>query len=387
LAETHHFTDNAGQSCGAGDREAIESSPAALEQTKALDGTGDTWNKVETRTIDSGNWTVKFSIDCGTGGGPQNRVRVQLGRFNSSCVLQGSLIIDEAVDVAKGDAKQEYTTTPQDPGQVAFSTGDILKVELSDDNGSQTKTVHYDGFAANQQTTVTHPDEASGPTPQDVGDATVSPTAAVKKKTSKTVGEATASPTGALGTVKKQFKTVGGGTASPTGVLGTELNPLVLQDVGDATVSPTGALAAVKKQFKTVGEGTASPVGALTPVKKQFQAVGGATVSPTGAVSRLRYNIIGSPIIQIDPSKYDPAASLFVDACLRTTVAGTARCRLWNITDSKEEGTVTTTSTTLVRVRSAALSLPTSAKEYRMEAGFDPGNGVEVNGARVWGEQ
>ena len=93
------------------------------------------------------------------------------------------------------------------------------------------------------------------------------------------------------------------------------------------------------------------------------------------------YNIYGTPILQIDPSTYT-GESIFLEAVMRAT-SGTARIRLFNITDGVEEAVIQTTSTSFVRVRSAAITLPASTKEYRVEAGFSPSSTTTVEGARV----
>lgn len=159
MAETWECRDTAGAACGPGDREALSETAGSSLTTKALDGTGDTWNASEERSIASGDWSVRFSIDCGTGGGPQNVVNVTVARFNSSCVQQGADIINEDVNVAKGDDNQAYTTATQNPGQVDFASGDIIRVVFTDAGGSQIKTLNYNGSALGDKTWLTHPDE------------------------------------------------------------------------------------------------------------------------------------------------------------------------------------------------------------------------------------
>jgi len=63
-----------------------------------LDGSGDTWNRTETaRTIGAGNWQLFFDATTGSGSGSPNKVTVLVERRNSSCVVQGSAIINEEV--------------------------------------------------------------------------------------------------------------------------------------------------------------------------------------------------------------------------------------------------------------------------------------------------
>jgi hypothetical protein len=154
--EVWYLRTTAGSACGPGDRESLSETQGSSNSTKALDGTGDTWNVSEERTILAGNWTLYFDVECPDAGGPQNKINVLVERRNSSCIVQGSAIINEDVDITKG-ATQEYSTTPTDPGEIAFSSGDLITVILTDANGNQAKTVYYNGSGSSYDSRLVHP--------------------------------------------------------------------------------------------------------------------------------------------------------------------------------------------------------------------------------------
>lgn len=61
----------------------------------------------------------------------------------------------------------------------------------------------------------------------------------------------------------------------------------------------------------------------------------------------------------------------YLEAFLKA-VTGTVWARLWNVTDSAEVATVSTSSTSYVRIRTTAFSL-TDGKEYAAQFGVDSG--------------
>jgi hypothetical protein len=432
MAETWYARDSAAPlACGPGTRKNLSETVGSSTKALRLDGTGDTWNKAESRTIAAGDWRVAMVLDTDSGGGPQNRVNVLVQRVNSSCTVQGSDIINETIDVTKGDSGKTYfTTLPNDPGEITFAAGDGVLVTFTDTNGNQWKDVKYDGGVGGN-TSLVHPDEATGPELQDVGDATVSPTGALATvfTQAQAVGGATASPTGgvskkvfwpefgagppptpfilnptgSLGTVyrqaqavgghtvlnsfgtvvKKTSKTAGGATVSPTGDLTPVKLGIAEQATGGFTMAPVASLMTTFEQNKSVGGYTVLVSGALSTALIQAEAVGGFTVAPTGALTTHKWHgAYGRPMYLLDPTLYDPAAVIEFEAVLKTD-AGTARARLWNITDGipVPGSEVTATETTFTRKRSAALTLPAAAKEYQAQLGNDEGNTTTGDGA------
>lgn len=154
--EKWYFVDTAGEACGAGDREDLELDGATAATTKLLDGTGDTWNVVETRTIPAGDWQVSFRADVGAGfGTPQ--VSVEVRRMNSSCVLQEAIIFQTVTLVS--NTEDTYTTVLQGKGDVTFEAGDILKIEILDTSGTQTKTLKYADTSGVERCWLEFPDQ------------------------------------------------------------------------------------------------------------------------------------------------------------------------------------------------------------------------------------
>ncbi len=89
-----------------------------------------------------------------------------------------------------------------------------------------------------------------------------------------------------------------------------------------------------------------------------------------------------------DPTQYSPAPTVYFQSYVKTD-AGTGRARLFNVTDAAavSGGEVTTASTSFVRLRTGALTLPATAKEYKVQAGSDVGNTTDLDGADLIVEQ
>ncbi len=104
--------------------------------------------EVAGRTIESGNWEVRFWFRLPTGGGPANQVDVKIERFNSTCALQETIFIRNNIKLDKGVTK-EYLAQPKPVGQVVFVAGDFLVVTFTDSGGNQSKFLRYDFDAAN----------------------------------------------------------------------------------------------------------------------------------------------------------------------------------------------------------------------------------------------
>ncbi|MFQ6027167.1 MAG: hypothetical protein ACE5Q6_06725 [Dehalococcoidia bacterium] len=161
--ETWYLRATAGTACGVGDREALNQTVGSAVSTKALDGTGDTWNRAESpaRDIAAGDWQVLFDATTDSGGGPPNRVTVLVQRRDSGCNVQQT-IINEEITLSEGTA--EYQTSNADPGEVSFADGDILTLTLTQTTGNQTVTVRYAGTAGGDaDSRLTHPDEPAIP--------------------------------------------------------------------------------------------------------------------------------------------------------------------------------------------------------------------------------
>jgi hypothetical protein len=92
----------------------------------------------------------------------------------------------------------------------------------------------------------------------------------------------------------------------------------------------------------------------------------------------------GTCILQIDPTLYPAAAAFYMEAVIKSDI-GTAAARLFNITDAVAVAgsEVTTLTTSFVRLRSGALTLPAGPREYRVEPGLSAGSVTTVCGARV----
>ena len=158
--ENWRLRSSAGSACGNGDRESLNQTAGSNAATKALDGSGDTWNRTESaRTIGAGDWQLFFDATTGSGGGSPNKVTVLVERRNSSCVVQGSAIINEEVTTTKG-ATQEYATAATASGSVDLAAGDLITVTLTQTNGGQTVTLRYDGAdGGDADSKLVHPGE------------------------------------------------------------------------------------------------------------------------------------------------------------------------------------------------------------------------------------
>lgn len=138
---------------------------------------------------------------------------------------------------------------------------------------------------------------------------------------------------------------------------------------------------------------TLSPASITLPfaVPEPSMAIGVSTILPTPAVTIWAipshvliaagaegFTQFGNIIRLIAGSDFPSTALFYFEVTIRTQdPAKTAKARLYNITDGAvvAGSEVTTTSTTVVRLRSSALSLPSGAKEYRAEFGGD-GSGI-----------
>ncbi len=158
--ETWYFRSTAGEACGPGDREDLSETAGSSATLKTMDGTGDTWNVIEARTIAAGNWQVCTDLTVASGGGQAGRVTWIVQRYNSSCVQQGGDIInDQSANLTSG-ASGEVCSSTADPGQLAFAAGDLIVVTVSQTQGSRQVDLYYDGAAAGAaDSRLTHPDE------------------------------------------------------------------------------------------------------------------------------------------------------------------------------------------------------------------------------------
>jgi len=154
--ESWYLRSNAGAACGSGDRESLNQTEGTSAATKVLDSTGDTWNRTETaRTIGAGTWQLFFDADTTSvvGGSPnKNKVTVLVERRNSSCVVQGSAIINVEVTTTEGGIFEN--------SDASASAGDILTMTLTKTGGDETITLRYDDAASgNADSRLVHPGE------------------------------------------------------------------------------------------------------------------------------------------------------------------------------------------------------------------------------------
>jgi hypothetical protein len=140
--------------CGPGDQENLSETQGTAGATKVLDSTGDTWDTDETRTIAAGAWQVCIDITISGGGSPA-RARVLVEHVNSGCTLQTAIIDETSPNLSSG----EFCTATQDPGQIAFSAGDIITVTIFKTTGARTATLDYDDNITSADSRLTHPDE------------------------------------------------------------------------------------------------------------------------------------------------------------------------------------------------------------------------------------
>jgi hypothetical protein len=157
--ETWYLRSGTGSACGPGEQESLNLSTGSSAVTKVLDGTGDTWNRVEltTRSIAPGDWQVLFDTTLGIGLGPSNRIAVLVERRDGNCTVQQT-IIDQEVTITEL-LPSEYATASTNPGQVDFNAGDILTVSFSQTSGNQTVSLHYAGsLGSNADSRLLHPD-------------------------------------------------------------------------------------------------------------------------------------------------------------------------------------------------------------------------------------
>jgi hypothetical protein len=89
--------------------------------TKVLNGTGDTWNRVEptARSIAPGDWQVFFDATLDLGLGLSSDVTVLLERRDGNCTVQQTIIAQEIA--VTNLLPTEHTTASANPGQVDFN--------------------------------------------------------------------------------------------------------------------------------------------------------------------------------------------------------------------------------------------------------------------------
>lgn len=159
--ESNALRSLAGPSCGPGDHELLASSFGASPVTKRLGAGGDTWGKTETaRTLAAGTWDLLLFYDSSSGGGPTNKIRVQVQHRDSSCNVKATLI-DETAEVQKGQAGSSLQIAVAVPA-VVLQAGDVITLTVSQVAGRQNVDLRYNGtFQQNATSHVVHPDEAA----------------------------------------------------------------------------------------------------------------------------------------------------------------------------------------------------------------------------------
>lgn len=160
-------------------------------------------------------------------------------------------------------------------------------------------------------------------------------------------------------------------------------NMIVIGEVGiegRAVIAGVGSLTVVGRRI-VAGQAVLSGVGSLTPAGV-ITVVGAAALAGVGAVAvigetgAILFTIFGGITREIDPADFPAGASFFFEAVLAAPTGGTARARLYNITDAAEvaDSELTTPNVDETRLRSSALTLPSGAKIYRTEYGGAAGD-------------
>ena len=115
------------------------------------------FNRIEiNRNIKEGNWQIHFDLRAESGGGPQNKVYVNVSQRDSVCNLKKTLV-NEWINVDKGIIK-EYSTIPVNRTQTDFVAGDHLRVVIGGVNGSQKLWLRYNGAGVEYDSRLETPD-------------------------------------------------------------------------------------------------------------------------------------------------------------------------------------------------------------------------------------
>jgi len=121
--------------------------------------------------------------------------------------------------------------------------------------------------------------------------------------------------------------------------------------------------------------GTCLVVGSIRRQQQSTAALAGFTAVAATLGGILFEPFLGSAYIihEISPTQYVGGAQFFLEACGRT-LNGLLFFRLFNITDggAVAGSEISTGSSAIDRISSSAFTLPSSAKEYRVEVANDP---------------
>lgn len=131
-----------GEACGPGSRNQLLKTQSFTANTWDLDATGDTWNTIP-HNLDSspfaaqryaaGNWSAVLILK-GFGFGAV-KARAVLARYNSSCVLQQTMVDQERTIVGGSFTAYTFSTIA---GVVTFLSDDILLLIVYETAGTVT---------------------------------------------------------------------------------------------------------------------------------------------------------------------------------------------------------------------------------------------------------
>jgi hypothetical protein len=178
------------------------------------------------------------------------------------------------------------------------------------------------------------------------------------------------------------------GWAIPTPTLTLEFLPSALA-YGWAIPTPS-VVAGVSVTPTVLAYGWAIPTPAFSPQTATFTpsavAYGWSIPSPAVGVGEVIYSIWYEVTHTIDTNDYPSTAQYYLEVVLQTSAAAApAYARLWNITNDVEVvgSEISTASETAALVRSAAITMPSGSKSYRVEYGGEPGSVITMYTAAV----
>ncbi len=147
---TLYLRDSAGSISGCvGTDESMSVTRGTIPQTyrlttSAVDNWNDTTMAGSTR---NGAWGCNINVTVGAGGGPANKMTIQLDHVNSSCVAQSTIFSEETGTLSKG-ATTDYTCTGSSKS-VTFGVGDGILLTILQSNGTKTIDINYNGSDTN----------------------------------------------------------------------------------------------------------------------------------------------------------------------------------------------------------------------------------------------
>lgn len=132
----------------------LSGTPGTSVVTKNISTTGSITSGLDLdETVVADTWVASVDLTVGTGGGPQNRIKIAISKGDSTneCFNQPAIQCSLIVDVNKGTI-EEYMASISCP-EIVFSDTDYLIFQISDNNGNQDKTVRYNNSATSDADT------------------------------------------------------------------------------------------------------------------------------------------------------------------------------------------------------------------------------------------